>query len=143
MNKIPNDKKVVLAFSGGLDTTYCLYDLVQKGYQVHTVFVDSGGISKQQIIEIQEKAIAIGCTEHYTIDVKETVWNEFVLPLIWSHARINNEYPLLCSDRYMIVKSCLQLCDDLNCNNFAHGCTAMGNDQLRFDQTVKRIRTST
>ena len=139
MKNIYNIKKIVLAFSGGLDTTYCLYDLVKKGYQVHTVFVDSGGISQQQIQAIHDKAIAIGSYKHHTIDVKQNVWDEFVLPLIWSHARINNEYPLLCSDRYMIVKSCLQLCDELKCNNFAHGCTAMGNDQMRFDQTVKSL----
>ena len=134
MNKI-----IVLAFSGGLDTTFCLYELVKKGYQVHTVFADAGGIDQQQIQMIEDKAIKLGAIKHHTFDIKQAVWNEFVTPLIWSHARINNEYPLLCSDRYMIVKRSLQLCDELNTKNFAHGCTAMGNDQFRFDQTVKSL----
>jgi argininosuccinate synthase len=137
--KMSENKKVVLAFSGGLDTTYCLYDLIQQGYQVYTVFADSGGISDGQIKQIKQKALSMGSSKHYTIDVKTKVWDDFVLPLIWSHARINNEYPLLCSDRYMIVQICLQLCDELNTKNFAHGCTAMGNDQMRFDQTVKSL----
>ena len=132
-------QKIVLAFSGGLDTTYCLHDLVKKGYEVHSVFVNAGGISDQEIKSIAQRAKALGATQHHTFDIKEEIWNEFVTPLIWSHARMNSEYPLLCSDRYMIVKKCLQLCDELETDIFAHGCTAMGNDQFRFDQTVKSI----
>ena len=134
MNKI-----VVLAFSGGLDTTYCLYDLVKNGYQVHSVFVNAGGISDDEIDSIKKRAVQLGASQHYTFDIKQAIWDEFVTPLVWSHARMNNEYPLLCSDRYMIVKKCLQLCDKLDTTFFAHGCTAMGNDQFRFDQTVKSI----
>jgi len=58
---------------------------------------------------------------------------------VWSHARMLGEYPLLCSDRYLIVKRCLELCDSLGTRHFAHGCTGMGNDQLRFDQTVRSL----
>jgi argininosuccinate synthase len=134
-----NEKVIVLAFSGGLDTTYCLYDLVKQGHEVHSVFVNAGGISSKEIQAIKDKAIQLGATKHHSFDIKNDVWNEFVTPLVWSHARMNNEYPLLCSDRYMIVKKCLQLCDELNTPYFAHGCTAMGNDQFRFDQTVKSL----
>lgn len=132
-------QKVVLAFSGGLDTTYCLYELVKKGYQVYTIFANAGGIDQHEINAIEQKAIKLGAKKHYTFDIKQMVWNEFVTPLIWSHARNNNIYPLLCSDRYMIVKKSLQLCDELNTKIFAHGCTAMGNDQFRFDQTVRSL----
>ena len=100
-------QKIVLAFSGGLDTTYCLYDLINKGYEVHSVFVNAGGISDEEINQIQQKALKIGTTKHYSFDIQHDVWNDFVKPLVWSHARMNNEYPLLCSDRYMIVKKCL------------------------------------
>ncbi len=137
--KAQNNKKLVLAFSGGLDTTYCLHDLVKKGYEVHSVFVNAGGISNEEIASIQERALKLGATKHHSFDIKKDVWKEFVTPLVWSHARMNNEYPLLCSDRYMIVKKCLQLCDELDTKVFAHGCTAMGNDQFRFDQTVKSL----
>ncbi|MBL4661023.1 MAG: argininosuccinate synthase [Alcanivoracaceae bacterium] len=132
-------QKVVLAFSGGLDTTYCLHDLVKNGYEVHSVFVNAGGISAQEIQSIEQRAKDLGATKHHSFDIKAAIWNEFVTPLVWSHARMNSEYPLLCSDRYMIVKKCLQLCDELATDVFAHGCTAMGNDQFRFDQTVKSI----
>ena len=133
------NQKIVLAFSGGLDTTFCLHDLVKKGYEVHSVFVNAGGISTDEIKSIEQRAIQLGATKHHSFDIKQEVWQEFVTPLVWSHARMNNEYPLLCSDRYMIVKKCLQLCDKLDTKVFAHGCTAMGNDQFRFDQTVKSL----
>ena len=61
------------------------------------------------------------------------------MPLVWGHARMLGQYPLLCSDRYLIVKQCLALCDELETQHFGHGCTGMGNDQLRFDQTVRSL----
>ncbi len=132
-------KKLVLAFSGGLDTTYCLHTLVKQGYEIHSVFVNAGGINDDEIASIEARAYELGAYKHYSFDIKNEIWKQFVTPLVWSHARMNNEYPLLCSDRYMIVRKCLQLCDVLNTDIFAHGCTAMGNDQFRFDQTVKSI----
>jgi len=132
-------EKIVLAFSGGLDTSYCVLDLVQKDFEVHTAFIDTGGFDDAERDYIRERAISLGATKHHEIDVGQEIWDEFVVPLVWSHARMLGEYPLLCSDRYLIVKSCLDLCDELGTNNFGHGCTGMGNDQLRFDQTVRSL----
>ena len=132
-------KTIVLAFSGGLDTSYCLHHLVQQGHQVHTVFVNAGGVSDLEIKAINDRALALGSHQHQTINAQQAIWDEFVKPLIWSKAKMRDEYPLLCSDRYVIVKLCLQLCDELNTPYFAHGCTAMGNDQFRFDQTVHSL----
>lgn len=132
-------KTVVLAFSGGLDTSYCLYDLKKRGYQVHTVFVDTGGIDESEIHAIADRANELGSDRHHELNVASELWEEFVQPLAWCHGRVNDEYPLLCSDRYVIVRKCLQLADELGTNYFAHGCTAMGNDQLRFDQTVRSL----
>lgn len=132
-------EKIVLAFSGGLDTSYCVLDLVQKGFEVHTAFIDTGGFDDAERDYIRERAISLGATKHHEIDVGQEIWDEFVVPLVWSHARMLGEYPLLCSDRYLIVKSCLDLCDELGTSNFGHGCTGMGNDQLRFDQTVRSL----
>jgi argininosuccinate synthase len=132
-------EKIVLAFSGGLDTSYCVLDLVQQGYEVHTVFVDTGGVDDAGRAYIRERATNLGATQHHEIDVGQAIWDEFVKPLVWSHARMLGEYPLLCSDRYLIVKSCLELADRLGTKRFAHGCTGMGNDQLRFDQTVHSL----
>ena len=134
-----NNTPLVLAYSGGLDTTYCLHTLVEQGFQVHSVFVDTGGHDAQALQAIEDKALALGAHQHHTLNAQQAVWDGFVKPLIWSHARMRNEYPLLCSDRYVIVQLCLQLCDQLNTPHFAHGCTAMGNDQFRFDQTVHSL----
>lgn len=133
------DKTVVLAFSGGLDTSYCLLDLKKRDYQVHTVFVDTGGIDAAEKAAIAARAAELGTDAHHVIDASDDLWEEFVWPLVWCHGRVNDDYPLLCSDRYVIVRKCLELADKLGTRNFAHGCTAMGNDQLRFDQTVRSL----
>ena len=132
-------KKVVLAFSGGLDTSYCVVDLIEQGFEVHTAFVDTGGVDDTTRADIASKAQQLGVTQHHELDGSLELWNSFVIPLVWSHARVLGEYPLLCSDRYLIVKHCLALCDDLGTKYFAHGCTGMGNDQMRFDQTVRSL----
>jgi argininosuccinate synthase len=88
---------------------------------------------------IRDRALSLGAVEHHTLDVSQAIWDEFVTPLVWSHARVLGEYPMLCSDRYLIVKHSLALADQLGTRHFAHGCTGMGNDQLRFDQTVRSL----
>ena len=135
------DKKtpIVLAFSGGLDTSYCVLELNAQGYEVYTVFVDTGGLSEEEVDWIEERAISLGAHKHYLVDASQLIWDEFVVPLVWSHSRMLGEYPLLCSDRYLIVRLSLELCDDLGTRHFAHGCTGMGNDQMRFDQTVRSL----
>ncbi len=132
-------EKIVLAFSGGLDTSYCVLDLVQKGFEVHTAFIDTGGLTAAGKASIAERARSLGASQHHEISAAQEIWQEFVVPLVWSHARMLGQYPLLCSDRYLIVKHCLQLCDSLGTRHFAHGCTGMGNDQMRFDQTVRSL----
>ena len=132
-------EKIVLAFSGGLDTSYCVLDLAGRGFEVHTAFIDTGGLDKDEKERIADRARSLGAAHHHEFDVAEEIWREFVVPLVWSHARMLGEYPLLCSDRYLIVKQCLALCDQLETKHFAHGCTGMGNDQMRFDQTVSSL----
>ncbi len=131
---MPNS--IVLAFSGGLDTSYCLFELRQRGFDVHTVFVDTGGVSSDERRYIEQRAKDLGAIQHWTVDAAEPLWTEFVVPLVFSGARMNGQYPMLCSDRYVIVRKSLEVCDRVGTKQFAHGCTAMGNDQLRFDQTV-------
>ncbi|MFT5372699.1 MAG: argininosuccinate synthase, partial [Lysobacterales bacterium] len=101
------------------------------------VFVDTGGLSQDELQWIHDRAKQLGARHHHQLDASQAIWDEFVRPLVWSHARMLGEYPMLCSDRYLIVRLCLELCDDLGSKHFAHGCTGMGNDQLRFDQTVR------
>ncbi len=129
-------KTVVLAFSGGLDTSFCVPYLIDQGYKVITAFIDSGGVSQQEKIAIRTRALELGASEHEEINVANELWNEVVVPLIYGSQWYQQQYPLLCSDRYLIVAACLKLCDELGTENFAHGCTGMGNDQIRFDLSV-------
>ncbi|MET1253563.1 argininosuccinate synthase [Aliikangiella maris] len=132
-----DDKQVVLAFSGGLDTSFCVPYLKDKGYQVTTIFVDSGGVSEQDKQAIKERALTLGAVAHHEVSIAQQLWDRVITPLIHSGHWYQNQYPLLCSDRYLIVEACLNLCDELNTKNFAHGCTGMGNDQVRFDLAVQ------
>ncbi|WP_444994360.1 argininosuccinate synthase domain-containing protein [Aliikangiella sp. IMCC44359] len=130
------DNNVVLAFSGGLDTSFCVPYLIEKGYKVTTIFVDSGGVNTQEKQQIKERALSLGAIEHREVSIADKLWKKVIVPLIYSGHWYQNQYPLLCSDRYLIVEACLKLCDELNTKNFAHGCTGMGNDQVRFDLAV-------
>lgn len=130
---------IVLAFSGGLDTSYCVLELKAQGFDVHTVFVDTGGLGDEELKWIEDRALSLGSVKHHQVDASKLIWDEFVVPLVWSHSRMLGEYPMLCSDRYLIVRLSLELCDELGTRHFAHGCTGMGNDQLRFDQTVRSL----
>ena len=132
-------KRVVLAFSGGLDTSYCVRALAGAGYEVHTAFVDTGGVDADHRAWIGERARALGAAQHHEFEAGEALWSDFVVPLVWADARMLDAYPLLCSDRYVIVQHCLALCDELGTRHFAHGCTGMGNDQMRFDQSVRSL----
>ena len=130
------NKKIVLAFSGGLDTSFCVPYLIDKGYEVTTIFVDSGGVSAKEKVEIKKRALSLGAREHVEKNIANELWNDVITPLIWGGHWYQNQYPLLCSDRYLIVEKCLELCDEIGTNLFAHGCTGMGNDQVRFDLAV-------
>ena len=134
-----SNEKIVLAFSGGLDTSYCVLALKKQGFEVHTAFVDTGGVDSAQKAWIAERAKSLGAAEHYELDASQPLWDRFVVPLLWSGARMLDQYPMLCSDRYVIVQQCLELADRIGTRHFAHGCTGMGNDQLRFDQSVRSL----
>jgi argininosuccinate synthase len=126
-------KHVVLAFSGGLDTSFCVPYLIDKGYEVTTLFVDSGGVTEEDIQRIEQRAMELGAAKHDTISIASELWDSVITPLLWSGRWYQNQYPLLCSDRYLIVEACLNYCREQGHRNFAHGCTGMGNDQVRFD----------
>ncbi len=132
-------ESVVLAFSGGLDTSFCVPWLREQGYEVHTLFVDTGGVTREEVASIEARAMALGATRHHCVDASSDVWNEVLIPLVRSGGWYQAQYPLLCSDRYVIVKASLALCDQLGTRHFAHGCTGMGNDQVRFDLTVRTL----
>jgi argininosuccinate synthase len=132
-------KDIVLAFSGGLDTSFCVPYLQERGYAVHTVFADTGGVSADERDYIEQRARELGVASHRTVDASQAIWDSFVKPLIQAGEFYQGQYPLLVSDRYVIVEESLKRCDELGTKAFAHGCTGMGNDQVRFDLAVKAL----
>lgn len=128
---------VVLAFSGGLDTSFCVPYLIEKGYDVHTVFVNTGGMDEAEQAAIADRAIALGAVGHDAIDAGSALWTSFVVPFIQGGSAYQGRYPLLCSDRYVIVEAMVAKAHELGAQAVAHGCTAMGNDQFRFDQSIR------
>ncbi|AKE52774.1 argininosuccinate synthase [Kangiella geojedonensis] len=136
-------EKVVLAFSGGLDTSFCVPYLIDQGFEVHTLFVNTGGVSTKTIEEIEQTAINLGAEKHWTVDGQQELWDTIVKPLIWGSALYQDQYPVLCADRYLIAKEAVQLCKRLGTGFVAHGCTGMGNDQVRFDLSIKALSNLT
>ena len=134
-----NQKDIVLAFSGGLDTSFCIPYLQERGYSVHTVFADTGGVDAEERAFIEQRAAELGATTHVTVDGGPAIWNGFVKPFIWAGEGYQGQYPLLVSDRYLIVEAALERCKQLDTKLIAHGCTGMGNDQVRFDLAIKAL----
>ena len=132
-------KNIVLAFSGGLDTSFCVPYLQEQGYAVHTVFADTGGVDADERTCIEQRAVELGVASHVTIDGGPAIWNEFVKPFVWAGEGYQGQYPLLVSDRYLIVEAALKRADELGTRLIAHGCTGMGNDQVRFDLAIKAL----
>ncbi|MDR1074914.1 MAG: argininosuccinate synthase [Xanthomonadaceae bacterium] len=130
-------KDVVLAFSGGLDTSFCIPYLQEQGYAVHTVFADTGGVDADERAYIEKRAAELGAASHVTIDGGPAIWDGFVKPFVWAGEGYQGQYPLLVSDRYLIVAETLKRAAELGTGLVAHGCTGMGNDQVRFDLAVK------
>lgn len=128
---------VVLAFSGGLDTSFCVPYLREQGWAVHTVFVDTGGVDAEERRFIETRAAELGVVSHVTVDGSGALWDGFVKPFVWAGEGYQGQYPLLVSDRYLIVDATLARARELGTRVIAHGCTGMGNDQVRFDLAVK------
>ncbi|MGO4262254.1 argininosuccinate synthase [Lysobacter sp. TAB13] len=133
------DRNIVLAFSGGLDTSFCVPYLQERGWAVHTVFADTGGVDAEERAFIEQRAAELGVASHVTIDGGPAIWSGFVKPFVWAGEGYQGQYPLLVSDRYLIVEAALKRADELGCKVIAHGCTGMGNDQVRFDLAVKAL----
>ena len=132
-------KDIVLAFSGGLDTSFCVPYLQERGWAVHTVFADTGGVDAEERAFIEQRAAELGVASHVTVDGGPAIWAGFVKPFVWAGEGYQGQYPLLVSDRYLIVEAALRRAAELGTRVIAHGCTGMGNDQVRFDLAVKAL----
>ena len=131
-----SNQDIVLAFSGGLDTSFCVPYLKEQGWNVHTVFADTGGVDAEERASIERRAAELGVASHLTVEGGPAIWDGFVKPFVWAGEGYQGQYPLLVSDRYLIVDAALARAHDLRTNAIAHGCTGMGNDQVRFDLAV-------
>jgi argininosuccinate synthase len=132
------DKKdIVLAFSGGLDTSFCIPWLQERGWAVHTVFADTGGVDAEERAYIEQRAAELGAASHVTVDGGPAIWDGFVKPFVMAGEGYQGQYPLLVSDRYLIVDAALGRAAEIGTRVIGHGCTGMGNDQVRFDLAVK------
>mgnify|MGYP000144211646 FL=1 len=127
-------KKLVLAYSGGLDTSYCLKTLSQEGYEVHAVSVNTGGFSDQEIEEQEQKAYAMGATTYRSINALQTFYDKIVQYLIYGNVLKNNTYPLSVSaERIVQAIEIVEYAKSIDAAYIAHGSTGAGNDQVRFD----------
>jgi argininosuccinate synthase len=128
-------KKVILAFSGGLDTSYCAKYLSHvKKMEVHTVTVNTGGFTDAELNEITQKAKALGVTSHKNIEATERYYQQCVKYLIFGNVLKNNTYPLSVSaERVTQAIAVADYAKKLNADYIAHGSTGAGNDQVRFD----------
>ena len=134
-------KKLILAYSGGLDTSYCVkYFTAEMGYEVHAVSVNTGGFTAQEIANNKEKALALGATSYTNIDAVATFYDTVVKYLIFGNVLKNNSYPLSVSaERIVQAIEIANFAKEQNADAIAHGSTGAGNDQVRFDMTFQTI----
>ena len=129
-----NKKPLVLAYSGGLDTSYCLKKLSSEGYEVHAVSVNTGGFSKTEINSIKEKAYHMGAHVYENIDALSSFYDHIVKYLIFGNILKNNTYPLSVSaERIIQAIEIVRYANKIGAKYIAHGSTGAGNDQVRFD----------
>ncbi|WP_018478009.1 argininosuccinate synthase [Pontibacter roseus] len=128
-------KKVVLAFSGGLDTSYCVkYLKAEKGLEVHSVLVNTGGFSEKELQETEKRAYDLGVTQHTNLDETEHYYQSCIKYLIFGNVLKNNTYPLSVSaERVTQAMAIARHAKALGADYVAHGSTGAGNDQVRFD----------
>lgn len=128
-------KKVVLAFSGGLDTSFCcIYLAKDRGLEVHSVVVNTGGFSEEELIEIEKKAYSLGVASHAAVDETENYYNDSIKYLVYGNVLKNATYPLSVSaERVCQATAIANYVKKIGADYVAHGSTGAGNDQVRFD----------
>lgn len=128
-------KKVVLAYSGGLDTSFCIkYLTADMGYEIHAVTVDTGGFSPEELVGMEERAYALGAKTFQVMNAVRDYYDECIKFLIFGNVLRNNTYPLSVSaERMFQALAVIRFAQNIGASAIAHGSTGAGNDQVRFD----------
>lgn len=133
-----NKEKVVLAYSGGLDTSVAIKWLQQQGYDVVAVGLDVG--EGKDVEFVKEKALQVGAVESYSIDARKEFAEDYVLPVLQSHGLYEEKYPLVSAlSRPLISKKLVEIAEQVGATAVAHGCTGKGNDQVRFEVSIMAL----
>jgi argininosuccinate synthase len=134
-------EKVLLAFSGGLDTSFCaMYLAKEKGYEVHTAVANTGGFSDEELKIIEDKAYRLGATSHATLDVTQEYYEKSIKYMVFGNVLRNGTYPIsVSSERIFQALAIIHYAKEIGADYVAHGSTGAGNDQVRFDLTFDVI----
>jgi len=132
-------KKLVLAFSGGLDTSFCAkYLKEEKGFEVYTAIANTGGFSEDELKAIEQRALALGAVKHVTLDVTNEYYEKCIRYMVFGNVLRNNTYPIsVSSERVFQAIATIEYAKEIGAKYIAHGSTGAGNDQVRFDLTFQ------
>ncbi len=129
-------KKVVVAFSGGLDTSYTVMKLTKEGYDVYAACANTGGFSPEQLKKNEENAYKLGAVQYVTLDVTQEYYEKSLKYMIFGNVLRNNCYPIsVSSERIFQAIAIARYANEIKADAIAHGSTGAGNDQIRFDMT--------
>ncbi len=132
-------ERVVIAYSGGLDTSYCVKFLAkEKNLEVYSAIANTGGFTEEELKDIESKAYELGVSKHVTLDVTDTYYDKCIRYMVYGNMLKNNTYPLsVSSERIFQALAIVKYAREVGAKYIAHGSTGAGNDQIRFDLTFQ------
>lgn len=132
-------KKVVLAYSGGLDTSFCVKYLSEElGYEVYTALANTGGFSDEELASVEKRAYALGAKKHVNLDITGDYYSKCIKYMVFGNVLRNKTYPIsVSSERTFQALAIVNYANEIGADAIAHGSTGAGNDQVRFDLTFE------